>query len=63
MVKAPSGGVLAPGTTSAAAVVTGGPPPSRSLAWEPLIWWFDGATFAAMATRVGSKFTKGACYL
>jgi hypothetical protein len=28
MVKAPSGGVLAPGTASAMAVVTGGPSPS-----------------------------------
>jgi hypothetical protein len=31
-VKAPSGGVLAPGKALAVAAVTGGPPPSNSLA-------------------------------
>jgi hypothetical protein len=36
MMKAPSGGVSAPGTTSAAAVVTGGPPPSSSSPWGTL---------------------------
>jgi hypothetical protein len=61
--KAPSGGVLAPGMTSAAVAVTGGPPPSSSSVWEALIWWFDGAAYAAMAARVGSKFAQGACYL
>jgi hypothetical protein len=64
-VKAPSGGVLAPGTTSAAVAVTvtGGPPSSSSSAWEPLIWWFDGTAYAAMVARVGSKFARGARYL
>jgi hypothetical protein len=61
--KAPSGGVSALGTTSAAAAVTGGPPPSSSSPWEPLIWWFDGVAYAAMAASVGSKFTRGARYL
>jgi hypothetical protein len=61
-VKAPSGGVSAPGTTSAVAAVTGGPPSSSSLAWVHLIWWFDGAAYAAMAARVGSKLTRGAHY-
>jgi hypothetical protein len=63
MVKAPYGGVLTLGTTSVAAAVTGGPPSSSSSAWEPLIWWFDGAAYAAMAARVGSKFARGARYL
>jgi hypothetical protein len=58
-VKAPSGGVPALGMTSTVAAVTGGPPPSSSSAWEPLIWWFDGAAYVAMATRVGSKFAQG----
>jgi hypothetical protein len=62
-VKAPSGGVLAPGTASAAAAVTGGPPPSRSSAWEYLIWWFDGAAYVAIAARVGSKLAWGERYL
>jgi hypothetical protein len=62
-VKVPSGGVPTPGTTSAAAAVTGGPPLSSSSAWEPLIWWFDGAAYAAMAARVGSKFARGSRYL
>jgi hypothetical protein len=61
-VKAPSGGVLAPGAASAAAVVTNGPPPSSSSAWEHLIWWFDSVAYAAMAARVGSKLTQGAHY-
>jgi hypothetical protein len=62
-VKAPSSGVPAMGTASAAAAVTGGPPPSSSSAWEHLIWWFDGAAYAAMAARVGSKLARGARYL
>jgi hypothetical protein len=62
-VKAPFGGVPAPGTTSAAAAVTGGPPSSCSSAWEPLIWWFDDAAYVAMTARVGSKFARGARYL
>jgi hypothetical protein len=36
MVKAPSGGVLAPGMASVVAVVTGGPSPSSSWAWGTL---------------------------
>jgi hypothetical protein len=59
-VKTPSGGVSASGTTSTAAMVTNGPPLSSSSTWEPLIWWFDGAAYAAMASRIGSKFARGA---
>jgi hypothetical protein len=63
MVKAPTGGVPAPRMTLAVAAVTGGPPSSSSSAWEPLIWWFDGAAYVAMAARIGSKFARGARYL
>jgi hypothetical protein len=62
-VKAPFGGVLAPGMASVVAAVTGGLPLSSSSAWEHLIWWFDGAAYAAMVARVGSKFARGARYL
>jgi hypothetical protein len=58
-VKAPSGGVLALGTTSAAAAVTSGPPSSSSSAWEPLIWLFDGAAYAAMVARGWVKIRMG----
>jgi hypothetical protein len=62
-VKVPSGGVSALRMASAVVAVTGPPLPSSSSAWQHLIWWFDGAAYAAMAARVGSKLARGAHYL